>query len=255
MARRRASVHYVPVKAASRQQIVPGVDLVGSSPRDGRGRTPAAAPPESPPATRVPGRSWKDPRLLVGLAIVAACVLLGARLLASADDTVPVWSVSADLSAGTPVTADDLQRVDLRFGSPAVAGSYLSATDPLPEGAVLTRDLTTGELLPRSALGAGGEEELVEVPIALPSDAVPATLRAGEHVDVWVTPSEETGRLSRALRVLELVRVVAVPRDASALGPSTSRQVVVGMPAADEGQLATALAQLASGEAVIVRRG
>jgi len=150
-------------------------------------------------------------------------VLLGARLLASADDTVAVWSVSSDLSAGTTVTADDLQRVDLRFGSSAVAGSYLSATDPLPEGAVLTRDLSRGELLPRSALGAGGEEELVEVPIALPSEAVPATLRAGEHVDVWVTPSEETSRLPRAVRVLELVGVVGAPRDSSERGPSTSR--------------------------------
>jgi len=243
------------VKAASRQQIASGAALVGSGPQDARSRTRASAPPESPPATRVPGRTWKDPRLLAGVAIVAVCVLLGARLLATADDTVPVWSVRADASAGTPVTADDLQRVDLRFGSPAVAGSYLSAEDPLPEGTVLTRDLAGGELLPRSALGPAGEEELVEVPIALPSHAVPATLRTGEHVDVWVAPSEDTGRLPRAVRVLEGVRVVAVPRDASALGPSTSRQVVVGMPAADEGRLATALAQLASGAAVIVRRG
>ena len=35
-----------------------------------------------------------DPRLWVGVAIVAVCVVAGARLLAAADDTVAVWAVA-----------------------------------------------------------------------------------------------------------------------------------------------------------------
>jgi hypothetical protein len=190
----------------------------------------------------------------VGVAIVAVCVLLGARLLAAADDTVAVWSLREDVPAGTTITASQLERVDLRFGSADVAARYLSAGQPLPEGMVLTREVAAGELLPRAALGAGAATAVVEVPVAVPSEAVPASVRAGEVVDVWVTPDGDGG-VTRAVLVLEGVRVVSAPRSGSALGPSTTRQVVVGVPADEQGVLASALARLATGSAVLVKRG
>lgn len=243
-----------PVKTASHQQFQHGAPVAnGSGPA--RERSATAGAPQSPVAARATRRTWKDPRLLVGITIVAVSVLLGARLLATADDTVTVWSVRSDVPAGTPITAEDLQGAQLRFGSPELAGRYLPADSPLPEGAVLTRDLAAGELLPRDAVGDGGTVDLVEVPIALPADAVPATLRAGELVDVWVTPKAEAGEAPRALLVLEQVRVTAVPRSTSALGPSSTQQVVVGLPVDEQSRLAGALAQLSEGSAVIVRRG
>ncbi len=212
-------------------------------------------PPESPAASRAPRRSWKDPRLLVGVVIVAVCMLLGARLLASADDTVAVWSVGVDRAAGTALQAGDLQRVDLRFTTPALAQRYLPADHELPPDMVLTREVAAGELLPRSAVSSGAPEQVAELPIALASDAVPVTLRSGELVDVWVTPQTESGTAPRAVRILHQVRVVAVPRTGGAFGPSSTRQVVVGVPEEDDGVLASALAQLATGTPVLVRRG
>jgi hypothetical protein len=73
-------------------------------------------------------------------------------------------------------------------------------------------------------------------------------------VDVWVTPDGDGGA-TRAVLVLEGVRVVSAPRSGSALGPSTTRQVVVGVPADEQGVLASALARLATGSAVLVKRG
>ena len=49
--------------------------------------TPPAAPPTSAPAatrTRTPG--WRDPRLWVGVVVVAGSVLLGARVVGAADE-------------------------------------------------------------------------------------------------------------------------------------------------------------------------
>ncbi|HSE09427.1 MAG TPA: hypothetical protein VLB29_12240 [Nocardioidaceae bacterium] len=186
---------------------------------------------------------------------MAVCVLLGARLMATADDTVGVWSVSSDLPAGASVDLGDLERQDLRFGSPELAARYLSADDVLPEGVVLGRDVAAGELLPRAALETSSAEEMVEIPIALASEAVPSTLRVGERVDVWVTPPAESGQEPRATRVLEQVHVVAAPRSGNTLGPSATRQVVVGLPADDQGVLGSALGRLSTGSAVIVRRG
>ena len=241
--------------ATSHHQIHSGASSVGAASGAARERLSGVGPPESPAATRASRRTWKDPRLLVGVTIVAVCVLLGARLLATADDTVGVWAVRGDMAEGTEVTVADLERRDLRFASEDLAGRYLSADDLLPDGSVLTHDVGAGELLPRAALRTGGTPDLVEVPIALPSEAVPATLRSGELVDVWVTPTADAGEEPRAVRVLEQVRVVAVPRSGSALGPSSTRQVVVGLPVEDEGVLGTALARLSDGAAVIVRRG
>lgn len=249
----RVTVMMCRVNVANRHQIssAGGSTAAGAA----RQRRPLAGAPESPPATRAAGRTWKDPRLLVGVAVVASCVLLGARMFASADDTVAVWSVRGDLEAGSSVTVAGLERQNLRFGSTALAGRYLSADDPIPTGMVVKRDLAAGELLPRAALGPADEAHLAEVPIAVPLEGVPGTLRAGELVDVWVTPESPTGGSARAVRVLEAVRVVAVPSTGSALGPSTTRQVLVGLPAEEQGSLPSALAQISAGTPVIVRRG
>lgn len=245
-----------PVNPATQQQRrYAGPSGPGAS-GGGRERALPDGPPQSPPAARAPRRSWKDPRLLVGLVIVAASVLAGARLLAAADDTVAVWAVRADLPEGTELDVTDLRVEQLRFGAPELAGHYLAADQPLPAGTVLTRDVSAGELLPREALAAGAAARLLEVPIALASDAAPAGLRPGEVVDVWVTPDAQSAtEQPRALRVLESVRVVAVPSRSGALGPSSTQQVVVGLAEADQSRLPTALAQLSTGDAVVVRRG
>lgn len=185
--------------------------------------------------------------------MVAGSVLLGAQLLAGADDTVAVWSVRGDLAAGTPVTARDLEPSQVRFPSAELAGRYLSADD-VPDGMVLLREVAAGELLPRAALGSAPQERLAELPVSVASEAVPAGLRVGELVDVWVTPPAHGTEQRRAVRVLEQVRVVAAPDRSSALGPASTRQVLVGVPA-DEELLADALAGLADGGAVLVRRG
>ena len=242
------------VNAARHQHRSTGAAAAAANPllaTDGSG--PPGAP-ASPPARRHPRPSWRDPRIVVGVVLVAGSMLLGARLLAAADDTVTVWSAGRDLVAGTTVSAAELQRSRVRFPNEELAERYLSAR-PLPADTVLLRDVAAGELLPRAALGTRMPEETMELPIAVSSDAVPAGLRRGELVDVWVTAPPEQGDGRRAVRVLDRVRVVAAPDSSTALGPSASRQVVVGVPVDDEELLARALAQLADGTVVLVRKG
>jgi len=54
--------------------------------------------------------------------LVAASVVVGARVLAAADDTVQVWAAARDLGAGQRVEADDLVAQRVRF-----------AVDPEPD--------------------------------------------------------------------------------------------------------------------------
>ena len=70
---------------------------------------------------------WRNPRLLLGVVLVAGSVLLGARLLAAADDTVGVWALSRDLPAGATVGKGDLERRQIRFPDVDTANGYLAA--------------------------------------------------------------------------------------------------------------------------------
>jgi hypothetical protein len=193
---------------------------------------------------------------VIGVAVVVLCALLGARLLGGADDTVGVWAARQPMAAGQPVSVADLVRREVRFGDQADADRYVSADDAVPAGATLVRPVGAGELLPRAALGSGSTEALTEVPLSVPTDAVPSTVATGTVVDVYVTPDAAvsgSGRdtSARSRLVLDDVTVLAAPRTGTALGPSATRQVVVGVPAAQSDRLPGALAALAGGTVVL----
>ena len=211
----------------------------------------------APPATRTTTPSWRNARLLVGLVLVAGSVLLGARLMAAADDTVGVWALTQDLPAGVPVTTEDLVVRELRFPDAATAERYLSSSQTPPEDARLSRAVSRGELLPRAALASEKTADLVEVPISVATDDLPATVALGSTVDVWVAPgvSAVSERRPKAVRVLREVQVVSVPRERQGLGPQTTRQVIVGLPAARDAELETALGAMSGGRVVIARVG
>jgi hypothetical protein len=143
---------------------------------------PAAHVPGSAPRRVRPPR-WLDLRLVLGVLLVLGSVLLGARVVAAADATVPVWSAAGDLAAGTVLTAGDLVAVDVRLDD--VAGATR------PDGRTLARAVRSGELLPRTAL----EEPAELVQLALPVQAgyVPPGLDRGQVVDVYAVADPAAG--------------------------------------------------------------
>jgi hypothetical protein len=217
---------------------------------------PARADATVPRASRSRRPGWRNPRLLLGIALVAGSVVLGARLLAAADDSVGVWAVARDLPAGAALQTDDLERRQVRFPDAETADQYLAAGDGLPSGATLSRPVSAGELLPRAAFAAEPGPDLVEVPVSVLSDDLPATVRQGSVVDVWVAPKvATTGQSVKAVAVLTDVVVVAVPRRADGFAPQTTRQVIVGVPATRADDLGPALGGMSDGRIVIARKG
>jgi hypothetical protein len=221
---------------------------------------PTAGPPPtaSPAAVRPVRARWRDPRLVVGVAVVALCTLLGARLLAGADDTVGVWATRGALSEGEEVGVADLVSRQVRFEDQEAADRYLPADAALPEGATVHRSVGAGELLPRAVVGPAGRQRLTEVPLSVGTDAVPATVRVGATVDVWVTPDGEAdattgtaGRPPRSTLVFDDVAVVSVPRTSTALGPTATRQVIVGVGEAQRKRLPVSIAALSRGDVVL----
>lgn len=147
-----------------------------------------ASPPAPPPATRATAPGWRDPRMWVGVAIVAVSVVAGVRLLSSADDTVATWAVAADMGAGDVVTEDDLVARRVRFADDADLGRYFTVDDRLPDDLALIRGVGEGELLPRGAVGSAGESGTLQVRIAVDNEQVPSAVTAGSVVHVYLVP-------------------------------------------------------------------
>lgn len=216
----------------------------------------ATAPGEAPAALRAKRPSWREPRIVIGIILIAASVLIGAKLMAALDDTVGVFALKGDLSRGAELHSGDLTTTRIRFADAATADLYVSSEDELPSGATLAQDLKAGELLPRRAVETEALVDLVEVPISVDSTDLPATVRQGSTVDVWVTTKSAASSPldNKATLVLPEALVISVPRRSDSFAPEASRQVILGIPAKDSAKLAQALGILADGRVVITRR-
>lgn len=205
---------------------------------------------DAPAAARSVRPAWRDTRLWVGVALVAASITLGARIMASADDLTRVWATRGDLQAGATVEADDLVAAAVRLDD-AAASRYLSVGEPLPEDVHLLRAVGAGELLPAAALGAPADG-LMTVPLSVPSGAMPSSLAAGAVVDVWVASGD---RGEAAVPVLDDVLVREVAAVDEMLGAGGERQVVVGVPSDARGGVGRVLSAARDGRVSITQEG
>jgi hypothetical protein len=185
---------------------------------------------------------WLDLRLVLGVLLVLGSVLLGARIVSAADATVPVWAVTADLAAGTELTADDLVAVDVRLDD--VASAYMSARTPLV-GRTLAQAVREGELMPSAALEAA--DELVQLALPVQSGYVPPGLERGQLVDVYAVADPAAGATGVADGSVTLVVRKAPVQDISDRSegvlatPTTAIQVVVAVAADDAADLLAAI--------------
>jgi Chaperone for flagella basal body P-ring formation len=186
------------------------------------------------------GPRWLDLRLIAGIVLVLAAVLLGAKVISAADSTKPMWAAARDLAPGTMLTADDLSTVRARL--PASAGHYLPA-DSRITGQTVNRQLAAGELIPSAALSDAQAATTVTVP--LNAGNAPKVAR-GERIKVWVTTKS-----CAAVPVLEDVAVQDVQASTGAFTSSAVQSVVVRV----SNELAQRLVAALALDGAIVRAG
>lgn len=230
---------------------------------------PKPVPSPVPPAVRAATPGWRDPRLWIGVAIVAVSVLVGARLLDAADDTVQVWGLASDMGPGDEVAADDLVAHRVRFAAETDLDRYFTVDDQLPGDLELTRAVTQGELLPRSAVGAVTGSDTLQVPIAVDAGQVPASVGSGSVVDIYLVPSFASpstrgvddpvpGRPADGTRggpALAEVTVVDAPRLDETFSTSGKRQLVLAVDEQDARRFFELLGSSDSPVITVVRRG
>lgn len=139
---------------------------------------------------------WKDPRLIVGIVLVVASVLMGAVLVSRLSETTSVLVARSAIVPGDAISAEDLETVELRLGEQT--DHYVGTPEAIPEGAVALRTIRAGELVPMSAIGQSAEVPLR--PVVIPVDAAVAeSVVPGAMVELWHTaPAAEEGADAQA---------------------------------------------------------
>lgn len=147
------------------------------------GVTRSALPEPTAPRLRTP--SWRDPRLLFGILLVAGSVVLGSWAVTAGQQTVGIYQVTETLPPGAELSSENLTVVQIR--SADVQNNYLMAADDLPTGQITMRVLGRGEFVPHAAIATTAELE--QRPVAVPvGPELSATVQVGSTVDLWFVP-------------------------------------------------------------------
>lgn len=137
---------------------------------------------QSVPSARRRRVPWLDPRFAVGLVLVLASVLGVVGLVGAANASVDVFAARIALVPGERVHASDLVATSVRVGT--TAALYLPATQVPAAGVVVTRAISAGELVPRSAVGSEAGLDLTSLVVTEPAPLAGSVV-SGARVDLW----------------------------------------------------------------------
>jgi hypothetical protein len=185
--------------------------------------------PASPRANRLATPGWLDTRLVLGVLLVLTSVVVGARVLSSADRSQTVWGTTRDLAPGTQLSDGDLTRMRVRlFGH---SENYVRGSGPAPTGYFLRRGIGAGELLPFNALTKPGADlSFRSLTVPVRRGHLPPDLRSGAQVDVYVSPETKAGASTTAAGAPRLVVrnvTVLLRRQSGGLSASNDDEPVV----------------------------
>ncbi len=181
-------------------------------------------------------RTWMDPRLVIGVALVLASLAGVWLVVEQSSRTETAWAATRTLLPGEVVAADAVERVEVRL--PHAQGRYLDASAD-PVGMVVASTVGAGEVLPLRALGDEASEDRAAVVIDV-EGALASAVRAGALVDVWTAAPGDEGFEAPAVLVDDAI-VVGVVEDESILA-SSARQLELLVPSDETAALLEAIA-------------
>ena len=185
-----------------------------------------------------------DPRFLLGLALVVVSILATTWLVQKARGGESVYQLNAPVAQGQPIQASVLSIVSARTGSTA----YLEA-GALPEGAVATRTLSAGELLPRDAVASAASLDRRQVVINV-ATRIPSSVSTGSTVEVWAVDSPDTPLSSQTEpRMIASSAIILSISEPDTTLVNRAQSVEISVPEAD---LDTVLAATGSKSSLIV---
>ena len=167
-----------------------------------------------------------DPRLVIGVLLVAGSIAGVVGIVAAADETVEVYAASAVLAPGDRVDAESLELRSVRLDD--AIGLYLVPGDIPSDGLIVSRSVLEGELIPASAVGSSDGERLASV--VLSGGALAASVVPGAVVDVWAAKETEAGRFGPPAVLAGQAIVVRLVESGSIVGGGETTAVELLVP-------------------------
>lgn len=181
---------------------------------------------------------WGDVRLWVGVSVLIGSMFVGARVMASGEDTVTLWRATSDLAVGSDPTAVETVIT-------ALGGSedfYFQGV--IPPSGTLIRPVGAGEFIPVSALGA--EDVIPARVVTVPVNPlhVAVGVNPGDQVDVWASTdytrvNSVDPMVAGPKKVLAHITVKEIARDVVGTGGDIG--VVLIVPESDVSTLVLAM--------------
>lgn len=154
---------------------------------------------------------WSDIRLWLGVAILIGSMFIGARVMATGEETVTLWRASTELAVGSPLT-----------GVEAVVVALKGAQEPYFQGlrqpfGTVVRPIGAGEFIPSEAISSLPPVDSRVVTVSVDPLHVAIGLHSGDQVDVWAS-SPDSGSAMPPVLVLSGLTVREVANDVVGTG-------------------------------------
>ena len=180
-------------------------------------------------------RTWMDPRLVIGVALVLVSLAGVWLVVQQSARTETAWAATRTLLPGDTVAAGDVQQIEVRL--PLSQDRYLDASAD-PVGMVVASTVGEGEVLPLRALGSAASVDRSAVVIDV-EGALPRSVRTGSLVDVWTAAPNDDGYDAPAVLIDDAI-VVGVVEDEGILA-SAAQQLELLVPTDETSRLLEAM--------------
>lgn len=145
-------------------------------------------------------------QLLLSTAVIAGSVV-GAWFVIESSKVTEVYLVTrSDLASGTALSEENLETAELALF--ARGGQYLKEGE-LPLGSYLTRTISAGEVIPKSAVTTQALDDYSNI-VLTPSVEISSAITPGTKVSVWASPAldyQSFGEPAIAALDVEVVQV------------------------------------------------
>jgi len=145
--------------------------------------------PTAPTPRRMSRPKWFNVRVVGGILLVVAAVVIGARVIGASSRTAAVWAADRDLAVGTVLGPGDLSTIEVNLGDNT--GLYLAPGSASPVGMTVVNPMAAGELLPASAVESPGSGRVVAVGVE--PDKMPPGVDHGSTIDLYLTKAGAAG--------------------------------------------------------------
>ncbi|MET4160180.1 hypothetical protein [Agromyces sp. PvR057] len=148
-----------------------------------------------------------DPRLVIGVVLIAGSTAGVYALVSGLDDATEVYRAAETLVPGDRIRSSDLVVERVRFGSSEVR--YLEPEAIPDAGLIVTSTVRAGELVPMGAVDDVDRAGLATV-VVTSRAALPESVRRGAVVDVWSARQVERGEFEPPAVLVPEAEVAAV---------------------------------------------